>query len=145
MENLKTTFKYVLIIAVIMVSEAVRRFYGIPVTILDILLFPVFLLFIVRGVKSLAFHRKSRAYDQTKESSTKLLVFSLIVGLFIMIPLGVFSLWHGIKDPLRFFSGVKGSVHGYTLVELGVFITGAGGYIILKTTKELYQRLLKHC
>jgi hypothetical protein len=103
--------------------EYIRRRYGIPVTILDIFLLPLSLIFSSVLLKDF-FFRQNPA-DQAG-LSLRDGVFRALVALLLFFPLGAWSLWEGIRNPLDYFSGIKGAAHGYTLIGIGLFCLSLG-------------------
>ena len=104
--------------------EIFREQTGIPVTALDILLFPFFVL-LIYAVLRYAFTKRKK--KQKKITGTvpanRDLFFSLVVFL-LLLPLGAWSIVIGAQHPWQLFTGVRGWVHGYTVLMLGLVITG---------------------
>ncbi|MCG8549198.1 MAG: hypothetical protein MI799_02210, partial [Desulfobacterales bacterium] len=109
-----------------LILEFIRKRYLVPVTIMDILLFPLSVLIIVYSLKQLVFRKNKETYSHSVDDSKLKLILYLCFSLIVLAPLGLFTLWMGIQEPLGFFSGIKGPAHGYTLIPLGIVITGLG-------------------
>lgn len=122
------------------ILEFIRKRYSVPVTIIDILLFPLSVLIIVYSLKQLVFRRKKDTYNHSINDSNLKLMLYLCFSLIVLVPLGLFTLWMGIQEPLGFFSGIKGPAHGYTLIPLGIIITGLGVFMAFKLVQSLITK-----
>jgi len=120
MGKLKEIFSIICILTLALLIEFVRVEYKIPATVLDIILFPVMIIMsfiILRALLS----KKPIKFEGDRISFKKLFINFILVTL-IALPLSCWGILSGLSAPLEFFSGVKGSVHGYTLVTIGVFL-----------------------
>ncbi len=135
--KLSSILFFLLFLAVAFFLEFIRRNYQIPVTILDVLLFPLAILITGYSLKNLIFKRKQKLSNYPTDDSKLKLVFSLFFCLIVMIPLGLYTAWMGIQEPFEYFSGVKGSAHGYTLVPVGALIAGLGVFVVFKIIQNL--------
>ena len=109
------------IFLLIFISEVIRVYTGIPVTILDVMLLPITGILIYIGFYTLLNRKK----DKNKNVQAAQSIWQLLGGiLFItaLVPVGVWITWLGAEKPFLLFTGVKGSVHGYTLVYLGAIV-----------------------
>lgn len=119
-----------------LVLEFVRKGYGIPVTILDIFLFPLSLIFGFILLKDFFFGRKGEALPADRPS------FRSIIGraasvLILFLPVGIWSLWMGIREPFEHFSGVKGAVHGYTMAGIGLFVIAIAAMLTVSVFRSI--------
>ncbi len=71
-------------------------------------------------------------------SVSKIILF-LFVFIF-MTGLGLWSIISGACNPLGYFSGVKGAVHGYTFLIIGIMIAVFGIAGIVKSKRQLFKR-----
>jgi hypothetical protein len=101
--------------------EIFREQTEIPVTALDILLFPFFVL-LIYAVLRYSFTKHKKQIAGTAPTNREL-IFSFVVVL-LLLPMGAWSIIVGAKHPWQLFTGVRGWVHGYTAFMLGVCITG---------------------
>lgn len=127
------------IIGAIASVEIFRAVTGIPVTLLDVLLFPISIIFIVGMAKLLFEKEKKNKRQNTSTAEIKLgwikRMGYIAVGL-MMLALGAWGISAGIEQPFTLFTGVKGASHGYTLVALGICIVIMGLMV-------LYQLIFK--
>jgi len=130
------------IIVAIASVEIFRALTGIPVTLLDILLFPISIIFIAGMAKLLFEKEKKNKKKKRHNTSTAEIKLSWIKRLgyiamgLMMLALGVWGISAGIEQPFTLFTGVKGASHGYTLVALGICIVIMGLMV-------LYQLIFK--
>jgi hypothetical protein len=130
-----------LVIALIVTIEALRYFTGLPITVIDLLMFPASIILIALSLKSLLFHRTTSieiVRQQNKPSLYSLMLrfFTAIAGLL----LGLWSLYEGANNPLLLYTGVKGAAHGYTLFTLGLLVFGFSGYLIYITIIDFRKK-----
>lgn len=131
------------IISAIAAVEIFRAFTGIPVTLLDILLFPISVVFIV-AMGMLLFEKENKNKKKHKKQNAASPEINLswmkrlgyIVLSLMMLALGAWAVSAGIEQPFKLFTGVKGASHGYTLVALGICI-------VIMGLMMLYQFIFK--
>nr|WP_319395453.1 hypothetical protein [uncultured Desulfobacter sp.] len=128
-------FAFFFIVALIL--EFIRKRYSVAVTIIDVLLFPLSVLIIFYSAKHLVFKKNKDTYRHPIDDSNLKLILYLCFSLIVLTPLGLFTLWLGIQEPLGFFSGIKGAAHGYTLIPLGIIVTGLGVFMAFKLVQIL--------
>ena len=125
--------KYLVIIVVIVVVEAIRLFTGLPITPVDVLLTPASIFLMALGIRYLIFTKQKRVDDDAPYMSQSIWQLSgNLIVLIGLIMLGLWCVYDGLQDPLEFFTSVKGSGHGYTLVCLGSLLVGYGLYFSYK-------------
>ena len=138
----RTDYKYFLFIVPAGIAvEYLRVNYDIPLTILDILLFPLFLFIIIYFFKT-AFKTKKTVNNSNpmdSEPAYKVILF-LFVFIF-MVFLGIWAALTGGLSPLEYFSGVKGAVHGYTMLLTGIVICSFGAAGIFKSVQQIIKRM----
>ena len=121
---MKVRFSTVLItIVIVMVAAAIewfRQISGFPVTLLDLILTPLFLVFSFYMLRELNFLRRRSSKISQMQPSTFGQWLLTVLGMVLLLVLALVAIWHGVSEPLLFMSGVKGSMHGYTLAALGV-------------------------
>jgi len=127
-KSLKNIFT---VIAVIFSTEALSYFTGLPFTIIDVLLFPLSIIMIALGVKSLLVRTEQTDEKYIIKRSLISLCGHFVAG-FLTLLLGLWSLYEGCTNPLALYTGVKGAAHGYTLLSIGLLLSGYSVYIILK-------------
>jgi len=131
------------IIGAIVSVEIFRAVTGIPVTIIDITLFPISVIFIV-GMAMILFKKenKNKKKRRNRNATPSEITFSwvkrlgYIAGAILMLALGVWGILEGIEQPFKLFTGVKGPAHGYTLAAIGVVL-------IIMALIALYQFIFK--
>jgi len=119
--NKNAIVETILIILAILAVEFFRSVTGIPVTILDLILFPMSLLIVFFTLKLLVKSKDLAAVKNKPMPWHKrwgYFVFSLL-----LILLGLWAIVAGLQAPFHLFTGVKGAAHGYSLVALGLVIT----------------------
>ena len=104
-----------LVIALIVSVDAVSRFTGLPFTVGDVLLLPLLLVAVLFSVQSLL-ARKKKKPEADEPELTLMKLFGSLVGVFLALLLGLWSLYEGVRNPFLLYTGVKGAVHGYTLL-----------------------------
>ena len=103
--------------------DFIRRQYHIPVAFWDIILFPLSVLCILYFLKNFLFKKKREGLKYLGEDSTLKKVGMMMASLCLFLPLGIGSFWMGATELLGYLSG-RGGAHGYTLIPLGILITG---------------------
>lgn len=115
------------------IIEILRQRNGIPITLLDVMLFPIALLFSVVFLRHEFFNKKNLfRYNLAGPVSIPKKI-GIFIGCMLMAVSGIWCLWLGICDPLAYYSGVRGAVHGYTMVAFGLFLFLLGAYGVLKS------------
>jgi hypothetical protein len=136
----KRTLKIIAILVFGVGVEIFRDLTGIPVTALDILLFPFFILVIYAVFRYLLTKHKKQKKITATVPANRALLFSFVVFV-LLLPLGVWSIYIGAQHPWRLYTGVRGWVHGYTAFLLGIIITGFSfvsmGYVLWTALKRL--------
>lgn len=135
MSKLKTTIYVSLLIGVGLIIEWFRAETGIPVTILDILLLPLCVIFIYIVIREILFADKSSVNSENLQSLSPAKRLGLIVVCLLMLLLGAWGIWAGLSAPFDYFSGVKGAAHGYTLAIIGLLIVLFGLVGVWSTIK----------
>ena len=131
------------IIVIIVASETLRIYSGLPITILDIILLPISFLLIYWGVLYFAsLGKKKDSSDEKVMQSIWRLLGSLILFI-ILVPLCFWLTTEGWKEPFTLFSGVKGSVHGYSVVHIGIVSTVYCIGILFHTVQRLIRKVFK--
>ena len=109
-----------------LILEFTRKAYGIPVTILDILLFPLSLIFTVLLLKDFFINQSKEKTKKSLKLKASAIAGRIAITLLLFFPLGIWAMWEGLKNPFGYFSGIKGAAHGYTLTAIGLFIFSLG-------------------
>ncbi|KOO11508.1 hypothetical protein AKJ18_28755, partial [Vibrio xuii] len=97
----------IIIVLVILVSEGIRIYTGVPITILDVVILPITcsLVYLMKYYK-FPFSKtyKDRQSHQTQNAFQLIgsLVFTAILAV-----MGTWVAWLGIQAPLQYSSGVK--------------------------------------
>ncbi|PMO48826.1 hypothetical protein BCT11_04430 [Vibrio sp. 10N.222.52.B12] len=109
----------IIIVLVILISEAIRLYTGLPITIIDIGVLPITCLLIY----CMKYYRFpfSKTYKDTDnlQQQTLLQLIGFLLFTIILAAMASWIAWLGIQAPLKYFSSVKGSAHGYTLIQIG--------------------------
>lgn len=127
-------FVIIIIILAIIVDDF-RQATHIPVSLLDIVFFPFFvfiILYTLWSVLSARLLNNSRKKPRKTTSKNPFPCAPLSVpakcGFLVtalgMLALGIWAMWEGIEEPGKYFTGVRGSLHGYSLVPMGLCIAG---------------------
>lgn len=113
---------------IIFTFEAIGHWTGFPLTVFDILLFPLSSFLLVYGL--VLFFRGGNREDLKNANELTFLqvIGSLIISIFLFL-LGVFLAISGFQEPLILSTSVKGNMHGYTVFSLGLLIVGLGLYL----------------
>jgi hypothetical protein len=88
-----------------------------PETLVDLLLFPlscIALYLFANELVKMGVERPENGDPTLRER-----VGRLILGTVIFLPLLAWSVYAGVKNPIGYFTGVRGALHGYTLIPLG--------------------------
>ncbi|MEL0646831.1 hypothetical protein V6248_05300 [Pseudoalteromonas agarivorans] len=130
---------FILIVIIILISEVIRLYTGIPVTIMDIIIFPItcLLVYFMRFYTSPFSDLNADKYAPPPLSALQL--FGFVLFSIILVIAGVWIAWMGILAPLEYFSSVKGGGHGYSLIQLGVITTIYSLWFGLKFSHRLIQ------
>ncbi len=122
----------IIVVLVILISEGIRLYTGLPITIIDIGILPItcLLIYYIRFYKfpfSKKYYDKNTQQPQSGWQLIGFLVFTIMLAI-----IGAWIAWLGIQGPLHYFSSVKGAAHGYTLIQVGSVITiySLGGALI---------------
>ena len=112
-----------LIISAFIMFEALQYYTGIPLNIVDaiILLISALCFYLLKYLPS--FPSQKYKYVDSKPVNNIWHLFGAIVFLAVLILMGIYLVYLGVESPLKLFTGVKGSSHGYSLVLLGSVIT----------------------
>ncbi|MBD3895357.1 hypothetical protein IEI94_05785 [Halomonas sp. ML-15] len=108
------------VIVVGLALEVARMEWGVPITMVDLIFFPLLVVTFFNVLKGL--FRKIYSKSPTTEGEIKKLSISLLFFSTIAIPFGAWSVWHvwsGTMGVFDYFPGGRGAAHGYTLISLG--------------------------
>ena len=130
------------VISFIVIVELLSYLTGMPFSAADVMLFPLSVYLIVLGIKSLVVSSKNSEKSHKEQYSLSQLSGYLLATMFIFV-LGVWSVVSGFDEPLTLFSGVNGYVHGYTLLSLGILISGVSLYVIYNLILIYREQILK--
>jgi len=119
---LKRILTIISILLAIILVEVFRSITGIPITILDIILFPSGLLIVFVFARLLV--KREAITGTNPEPMTALKRWGYFVFSFFLLALGIWAIDAGIETPFALFTGVKGAAHGYTVAVLGLLISG---------------------
>lgn len=115
--------------------EWVRGEYEIPVTLLDLVLFPISLAFSFFSLKWLVTAKQDDCHPA--ETTKKKLLANFVILSLIVIPFGGWSVTVGIAGPFEYFHGVRGSAHGYTLASVGILLIIVWALFAVELTRKL--------
>ena len=118
--KLKDTFLLISILLFVLLMDIIRVEFKIPVSLLDIIFFPV--LIVLSFLLIRVFVSKKSAKHYIDKTTTKNSLVTFLIVTLIVVPLSCWAIWSGVSVPFEYFSGVKGSAHGYTLTALGIFL-----------------------
>ena len=134
--------KHILTVLILIVSvESLSYFTGLPFTTGDVILFPLSVIIIVLGIKSLFASEKKKLETYGPKSTLMRLVGSFVVVVLALF-LGLWSLYEGGRNPLALYTSVKGAVHGYTLLSLGLLISGYSVYFMSRFALKIKEAYL---
>ena len=133
----------VIILFTLVISEGIRLYTVLPITIIDIGIIPITCL-LIYYTKFYTFPFSKKYYDKNTQpplNSWQLIGFLLFTIMLAII--GIWLTWIGVHNPLHYFYSVKGSAHGYTLIQLGLVTTLysiGGGLIFLHRLIRLHYK-----
>ncbi|RKF19774.1 hypothetical protein DBZ36_04770 [Alginatibacterium sediminis] len=113
----------VIIALVIVIPELIRFYTGLPITIIDLVVFPVFCLLLYFITTYVLDIKRSSKLDANKVFDRRWKVIGFLIFSVAIASMGIWLTWLGVQQPLTLFSSAKGAAHGYTLVQLGVITT----------------------
>ncbi len=122
------------------VIELIRRRYGIPITILDLILTPGTLVITFFVLKHLIQKKYEPDNGNLDNLSLPKRLAVLSAFIFMMIPLGGWCVFMGVREPLGYFTGVKGAAHGYTVFIVGMAVLSVGFFGAYKVVKHILSR-----
>ena len=133
-EKVKTV---ILIVLIILISEGIRLYTGIPITLIDIIIFPItcVLIYFIKFYTS-PFSNNS---INTQQSTNAWELVGFVFFVILLTIMGVWITWIGIQDPLQYFSSVKGGGHGYTLIQVGAITALYSVWFALKCIYRLIR------
>jgi len=120
MEKIKDIFLIVCIVGFGVLLNIIRVEYKIPVTIIDIIFFPASIVLSFLILKMVV--SKNLIKYKIDQTTVKSSLISFFLFTLIVIPLSSWGILSGISAPFDYFSGIKGSGHGYTLSAIGIFL-----------------------
>lgn len=138
MEKIKKIFFVICFVLFGLTLDLIRIEYKIPITLIDLILFPISITILFFFFKWLISKKNDNFY--LVETSLKVLLFNFLVFSVIVIPLGIWTIWAGMIDPLKYFSGIKGAAHGYTLVSTGFLLLICWLYFAWQIYRKLISR-----
>jgi len=113
----------IIILLIILISEWIRLYTGVPITIIDIGILPVTCL-LIYYIRFYTFPFSKKYTDKNSQQSLNILqLYEFFIFTVMLAILGSWITWLGIQSPLYYFSSVKGGAHGYTLIQLGSITT----------------------
>ena len=140
MNKFKDTLWVIGLVVVGLFIEAFRQSTGIPVTIIDILFFPILPLFIFFTIKYFFFSEKRKNKQVINNEEVRDKLWAVPIFLFLMLPLSLWCIWTGFEEPFVYFTGVKGAAHGYTLAAIGITILGFSLFALIYILRDLYKK-----
>ena len=105
-----------------------------PITLLDILLIPIALVFGYVLIKDLFFGDQRNV---PKEVSLISVIGYMIFTVIVLFPLGFYCIVLGVNEPMAVLTGVKGHVHGYTAVIIGLFVVGLSMGLVYRLANKI--------
>lgn len=131
--------EFITIVIVIVLFETIRHYTGIPLSIMDVIVFPIvcLLIYFMKFYTS-PFSDRSTGENYSPPSSAWQ-IFGFVLFSIVFLIIGVWVTWIGIQAPLDYFSSVKGGGHGYTLIQLGIIIALYSLWFGLRFTHRLIQ------
>jgi hypothetical protein len=128
------------LIILIVIFEIFRNLTHIKFTLLDLMLSPICIICIYGLLRYEFFNNKYLLrYNQVEPVSRIRKLGIFIVSVLLMLT-GLWCLLLGVREPLAFFSGIRGAVHGYTMAVMGILMLLIGAY---GTLKSILIRFLK--
>lgn len=129
--------RFIGIILIIIIFETIRLYTGIPITIVDIIIFPITCVLIY----CLKFYTSPFSDDgiNTPPPLNAWQLIGFMLFSILLIIMGIWLSYLGIQDPLHYFSSNKGGGHGYTLVQLGVIVSLYSIWFCLKFIYRLVK------
>ncbi|MCP4024524.1 MAG: hypothetical protein GY729_21980 [Desulfobacteraceae bacterium] len=124
-------------LAIAAVIELIRQKYGIPITILDLILTPATLViafFILRYLIQKNYEPDNGNLDNLSLVKRLAVLAGFII---LMIPLGAWCAFMGAREPLGYFTGVKGAAHGYTVFIVGMAVLAVGFFGVYKVINHI--------
>ncbi len=140
MHRLKFLFRICGLLLFITVFEIFRRLTGISLTLIDLMLNPLIIVFTYALLRYEIFNKETLFRYNLPEPVSLSKKIGILFGSLIMVLLGSWSFISGIREPLGFFSGIKGAAHGYTLAVMGISMLLLGGYGTVKSLLILFWK-----
>lgn len=137
--KIKSIINTLALVLLIIAIESFRHATELPFTVIDILILPLSIISIVFGLKSLFINRKKTNLPEPIEQSLLKQSVHIFTAILVLL-LGLWALYEGWNNPLLMYTGVKGAAHGYTLLSIGLLLSGYSIYYILKSTISLNKR-----
>ncbi len=133
MDRLKNLPAICGLILLIVIFEIFRGLTHIKLTLLDLMLFPICIICIYGLLRYEFFNKKYLLRYNLVEPVSRGKKFGIFIVSILLMLSGLGCLLLGIREPLAFFSGVRGAVHGYTLAAMGVSMLLIGAFGTLKS------------
>ncbi len=140
MNRLKSLLRIFGLLLLITAFEIFRNLTGVRLTLIDLILNPLILLFIYALLRYDIFNKETLYRYNLPGPVSLSKKIGILSGSLIMVLLGSWSFISGIREPMVFFSGVKGAVHGYTLAVMGICMLLLGGYGTVKSLLILFWK-----
>ncbi len=115
------------------IIEVIRKTKNIPITILDLMFFPGSIFFTVVFCRSILMGEESMRQYNLVEPISFIKKLGLFIAALLSIAFGFWMIWIGVHEPLKYFSGVRGAAHGYTMVPVGILIFVFGVFGVIKS------------
>ena len=140
MKIIKYSIYIIACLSVLILIESLLQMTGLPITVSDLTFTPGSII-IIYFIFQLIRKNKDEKYAYVPPESVSLLKLNGVVLAFIfMTALGAWCLWEGVHNPLKFYSGVKGSGHGYTLALVGMLTSIFGVIGFWLSVKSIYKK-----
>jgi len=110
-----------LIVLAIVIPEYIREKFDIPITIIDLILFPTCIFLSALSIYYV--FTNGIKFEMSIQPMSRLSRLGYILLALILLLLGAWSIVAGWQSPFLLFSGVKGAAHGYTLIVLGLLVS----------------------
>lgn len=133
MYRLKYCFTICSVVFLVTIIEIIRKSTNIPVTILDLLFFPFTIVFVISFFRCTLFDKRTIFHYNLIEPISFMKKLGIFMVSLLTMVLGLWGIWTGVREPLTCFSGVRGALHGYTIVPMGLFLFLIGAYGVLKS------------
>lgn len=118
---MKTSIQVILVLIIVLAIDGVLAWFALPIKTMDLIISAIslfFLLALIRlrsGLEQYVNQQAIAGFSFRKKAVYSLFLLMLAFGSALLV-------WFGLTDFWVLFTGVKGSVHGYSVALLGSVI-----------------------